>query len=421
MRCAAESRRLVESNAANVGRKVDIDKIDNFSEVTLGLGATFLMTLVIWLFLLPFFDVAGMSWIKSWESSSDHITLAQFKTRMAASLSPDPLTAFEEMDRDQDGKIVQPEFLFAVKKFRPPINGTALGKYCFEGLDEDGNGYLVAQEFLRALNHPSFFYTTTTTTPTPPETMPVPVPSPPPPVVAPAPPPPAAPQGTVMLRTPPPQWKAEAVAGNAMSMQDFMSRMGSANNGAPEEAFKLVDLDGDQFAARAEFINGAGHLQQPVTTQEADAIFQKLDINKDHVLEYQVFLNAFNQRAYVQPGSPQPQGLPWSPAKQSALGEIGVSTPPITLAEFTSRMFAVKPEGVFEALDTDKDREISEQEMIRGGQAFAPPLTEVEAKYVHKGLDINQDSRIVMPELVDTLKFGHFFPTVAQAEAAHNR
>lgn len=419
MRCAAESRRLVESNAANVGRKVDIDKIDNCSEVTLGLSATILVTLTVWVFALPFFDIAGMSWMKSWErGSSGRITLTEFKRRMAPTY-PNPLDAFEAMDINRDGKVYEPEFLPVIKKFQPSINKTTDGTYAFRGLDEDDSGFLVAREFMDALSRPEFYYSTTTTSTTVKE-IPMYHPIVEPKPALPPPPPPVHPRDVVVLRAPAPQ-PVQKPAGPFVAMQQFMDRMGPAGHGLASEAFRLVDLDQDGFAAHGEFLKGANQLPQPLWEGEAQGVFDHLDINHDLVVAQEEFYAAFLRRAYLSGKEQQHTAVPPpSPAKQAALDAIKAPVPPITLQEFTSRMGAVTPETAFQALDSDKDAEISEQEMIDGGKAFAPPLTEAQAKYSHRGLDVNQDNKVVPLELIDTLKFGHFFPSIAQAQAAHN-
>jgi len=82
-------------------------------------------------------------------------------------------------------------------------------------------------------------------------------------------------------------------------------------------------------------------------------------------------------------------------------------------------MGSVTPEVAYQALDKDKNGEIDENEMIVGGKGFSPPLSDVESKYAHRGVDINNDNKVVPAELYDSLKYGHFFPTIAQAQAAH--
>ena len=48
-----------------------------------------------------------------------------------------------------------------------------------------------------------------------------------------------------------------------------------------------------------------------------------------------------------------------------------------------------------------QDNEISEDEMVRFARAFVPPLTETQAIYAHRGMDINDDGRVVPAEMYD--------------------
>mmetsp|Transcript_131282 Transcript_131282/g.365908 ORF Transcript_131282/g.365908 Transcript_131282/m.365908 type:complete len:164 (-) Transcript_131282:97-588(-) len=125
-------------------------------EAGLGLLATFCTTLTLWVIAIPFFDVAGVAWIKSWPNRfPPPITLTVFKERMRAVYS-NPGDAFEVMDENKDEFADLHEFARGARTFKPPLNMTE-AKYAFLGLDRDGDGLLESMEFASALAYRHFF------------------------------------------------------------------------------------------------------------------------------------------------------------------------------------------------------------------------------------------------------------------------
>lgn len=444
--CAIESRRLVDDARDNASKNVNIDKIDNCSEVTLGLLSVFVVTTVIWCLALPFFDVAGQSWMKSWETTPGEISVAEFKANLYAEFpNPGdgvPKGAFKAMDKGKDSSVDFTEFDTFLGTLPTPMNGTT-ARYVYDCIvpDSTSSSGFTFKEWKEALSHSEFCFTTTTTTTTAAPT------SPPSPVATAAPPPKTTPEPkhaakendkghdkkkekehaqsqketkdkatAVEIETPP----SEVESKRSISMEQLLKRMGDAGRSTEMDALQVFDLDKDSFAAHGEFIKGLAQLPEPVEGAQAEGVFQALDTNKDSVVESEEFFKAFRAKRYVsaRPEMPTTTPVP-NPNKIKALQELGLTTPPLTFERLTESMGAVPPETVYEALDTDKNGEIAEDELIAGGKAFAPPLTEIDSKYAHRGLDINADGRVVPAELFDTLKVGHFFPTMEQAQAAH--
>eukprot|EP00930_Biecheleria_cincta_P088247 TRINITY_DN77487_c0_g1_i1.p1 TRINITY_DN77487_c0_g1~~TRINITY_DN77487_c0_g1_i1.p1 ORF type:complete len:479 (-),score=104.88 TRINITY_DN77487_c0_g1_i1:123-1559(-) len=470
--CAVESRRLVDDARDNASKNVNIDKIDSCSEVTLGLLSVFLVTGVIWALALPFFDVAGSSWMKSWEKIPGEISIDEFKANLYVDYPSAgnglPHGAFGAMDTGKDSVVNFNEFDAFLGTLKTPMNGTT-ARYVYDCIvpDSTSAGFTMA-EWKQALSESKFCFTTTTTTtiarPTSAPTQVQPAQSVPPAETTNAASEAKEASGSteepkenkqiqkeakhettegqeghpkeahhagheenenkeqeaiaVEIATPPPEVESK----RSITMKELLTHMGDAGQGTEMDALQLFDLDKDSFAAHGEFLEGLKKLPEPIEGAQAEGIFQALDTNKDSVVESEEFFKAFRAQRYVsaRPEMPTTTQAP-NPNKIKALQELGLTTPPLTFERLTESMGAVPPETVYEALDTDKNGEISEDELVAGGKAFAPPLTEVDSRYAHRGLDINADGRVVPAELFDTLKVGHFFPTMAQAQAAHSQ
>lgn len=438
--CAIESRRLVDDARDNASNNVNIDKIDNCSEVTLGLLSVFVVTTIIWCLALPFFDVAGVSWMKSWENTPGAISVVDFKTNLYADYPSTgdgvPKGAFHAMNTGKDSSVSFTEFDAFLGTVATPMNGTT-ARYVYDCIVSDSTSAgFTFKEWKEAMSHSEFCFTTTTTTTTAaPTNPPSPVATQAPPVTT------SAPkhegmqedegqeqndkkeqketkdqETAVEIEKPPPAVTSK----RDITFEELVDRMGDAGKGTEMDALQLFDQDKDSFAARGEFLKGLAQLPNPITGAQAEAIFEALDTNKDSVVESEEFFKAFKAKRFVSARPEMPTTTPApNPHQIKALQELGLSSPPLTFERLTESMGAVPPETVYEALDTDKNGEISEYELIAGGKAFAPPLSEIDSKYAHRGLDINADGRVVPAELFDTLKVGHFFPTMQQAQAAH--
>mmetsp|Transcript_2267 Transcript_2267/g.4129 ORF Transcript_2267/g.4129 Transcript_2267/m.4129 type:complete len:428 (+) Transcript_2267:147-1430(+) len=415
--CAAESRRLVDDTKGSVGKNVDIEKLDNCSEVALGLLSTFLITIVLWFLALPFFDVVGFNWMRSWEREPGQISLVKFKENLlydypATAEDGIPAGSYEIMDANHDGYVVPDEYSEFMGSLTTPMNGST-ATYTFKGLDADKDNVLTQKEFNAGLAKSEFYYfeaTTTTTT----LAAPAPVPAPPPTPEAQS----APASGSTHTAAPTVHTDAESTGD--LSMQELLDRMGDLGHGEELTAFQAFDLDKDSFAAKGEFLKGLQQIQQPVTGDAAEGIFKSLDMNQDNVVESEEFFKAFQSKSYVSIAPPQvtTTSTTPNPLKTKTLQELGLNAEPISLETFTSRLGSVTPEEAFNTLDADKDNEINQEEMVAGAKAFAVPLTDIEAKYAQKGLDVTGDGKVVYPEMSDTMKFGNFFPTREQAEAA---
>ncbi|CAK9101267.1 unnamed protein product [Durusdinium trenchii] len=197
--------------------------------------------------------------------------------------------------------------------------------------------------------------------------------------------------------------------------------MGKEGQHSAEQAFGALDLNGDGYAARGELLNALGQLREPMRGQDARVVFQGVDANEDGVVEFPEFKAAFeyarehegdgtephkpatrtnpgeeNVEVKVAPPQEQndnPRTRDWDVKLAKVLQEMRLNEPPISMARFVHGMGSVPAETAFKALD-----ELSQDEMVRFAKAFVPPLTQTEALFAHKGMDINDDGRVVPAE-----------------------
>jgi len=165
LQCAPGAQQLQDMR-----RRVDIDNIDSCNETTLGLGATLCATLGIWALFLPFFDIAGIAWVKAWEGvrvmpEGPPITLSEFRGRMRTANCTSMAETFALVDEDRDGSADFREFLRGTRQFRPPLDVTE-AEYAFRGFDRNNDKHLEPAELEDALQYSDFFATSTTTTAT---------------------------------------------------------------------------------------------------------------------------------------------------------------------------------------------------------------------------------------------------------------
>ena len=409
MRCDAQTtRRIVERETGQI-KNMDLDKLDNCGEVTLGLGATFACTIAIWILGLNFFDTVGLSWVRTWEP----IQFDFFKGPILASFPADsdgvPEGAFQAMDTDSNGYASPSE----LKAFLTNLDNANLREhevgYAFKGMDMNQDGQLSTTEWIKAFVHNTFWYKDPTTTTTTLATTP---------------------QTTMALKMVPvpqaPQVDPEKVK---MGISELMHQLGNGGRSA-EAAFGDLDLNKDGFSAHGEMMKALSQLPKVPKVVSSNDLFQGMDSNGDGVLEFPEFKEAFKTNQKGQDGGAPSGELVHvkvggqasnynNPRGAKVLQEMGLKEPPLTMSRFAHGMGSVPPETAFKALDSNQDNEISEDEMVRFARAFVPPLTKQQAQFAHKGMDINDDGRVVPAEMYDTLRFGEFFPSEEQARAMH--
>ncbi|CAK9101324.1 unnamed protein product [Durusdinium trenchii] len=425
MRCDAQTtRRLVEREA---GQLKNIDQLDSCGEVTLGLTMTFGCTLVIWILGLNFFDMVGMQWIRSWETHAGWMPFEDFQNEVYSSYSPGedgvPKGAWDVLDVHQGGSVSERDLKVFMTGLRNPIQRPEQVKYSFQGLDLDQDGFIQQSEWNKAFIHSTFFYhkTTTLSTTTLATTQRTTVPH------------------TVITVTEPPPIVVDRATLHKF-VGEMVKRMGKEGQHSAEQAFGALDLNGDGYAARGELLNALGQLREPMRGQDARVVFQGVDANEDGVVEFPEFKAAFEyarehegdgtephkpatrtnpgeENVEVKVAPPQEQND--NPRLAKVLQEMRLNEPPISMARFVHGMGSVPAETAFKALDANQDNELSQDEMVRFAKAFVPPLTQTEALFAHKGMDINDDGRVVPAEMYDTLRFGHFFTTEEQAREMH--
>lgn len=210
-------------------------------------------------------------------------------------------------------------------------------------------------------------------------------------------------------------------------LSTLMQKLGNNGQRGPQSAFGDLDLNNDGFSAHGEMTKAVSEL--PISTGVSPSdLLQGMDVNEDDVLEFPEFKKAFDAQSHG--GSPSSDGEVVhvkvgqqkkysNPRGAKVLKEMGLSEPPLTMQRFADGMGAVPPQTAFKALDSNQDNEISEEEMVRFAQAFVPPLTKQQAQFAFRGMDINDNGRVVPAEMYDTLSFGDFFPSEKQAREMH--
>jgi len=183
--CVTDGYSAVRRNPAL--RNASIDRIDSCSEVTAGLFATGLVTLLIWVISMPFFDIGGLMWIRSWESAyqPEPISLEAFKADMGGEeglarpawissqeWSPMGLEARKAavVGATSEQGADRTTFDEATDNFKTPLNATQ-SAFAFEQLDLDRNGRVTSEELNHGLRYTRWadvqpMTSTTTTTST---------------------------------------------------------------------------------------------------------------------------------------------------------------------------------------------------------------------------------------------------------------
>jgi len=147
-------------------------------------------------------------------------------------------------------------------------------------------------------------------------------------------------------------------------------------------AFKALDVDHDGLLTRGEFAAGAATFRPPLDEKETKYAFRSLDKDNSGKLTLVEY---------------EGDGMTYF-----AL--------PITLAEFQKRMLAVHSSfsQAFSSLGANPAKLTMFKE---GSRRFKPPLTDDEAEYAFKGLDVNHDGSMSSFEFFQVLQFGRFSPT----------
>jgi len=91
---------------STIGRNVNIDRIDSCSEVTLGVGCTCCISLIIASIVMPFIQVGGIAWVKSWEGA--HVPILDYWSVVQEQYSCKD--AFHHLDANGDGMADSAEF-----------------------------------------------------------------------------------------------------------------------------------------------------------------------------------------------------------------------------------------------------------------------------------------------------------------------
>lgn len=232
---------------ATVGRNVD--RIDSFPDHYLGVSVTCCVTTLVWVLLIPLFDLAGIPWIRSWEGG--RITLAEFVLRAEESHAT-PQDAFHVFDENEDAMLSLSEFTTGAGKFTTVVTEMEAAPI-FKSMDKSWNGYLTEKEFYEGIHSGS----------------------------------------KLSWRVTPHEFK----------------RRGAMSFTSPRAQFeKGLDIDGDGKASYSEFLTGSHELKPPVEKQDSKLLFKHFDQDSSNAVEgHEFFMDLQGCNAHMEKTYPTPK------------------------------------------------------------------------------------------------------------------
>jgi len=93
---------------------------------------------------------------------------------------------------------------------------------------------------------------------------------------------------------------------------------------------------------------------------------------------------------------------------------------PITMVEFRRCLLNAydSPNRAFASLDVNRNSDVDLTSFVAGTRTFKPPLTEAQARYAFRGLDLDKSNSLSPFEFFEVLEAGDFFPTSEQLQHA---
>lgn len=123
-----------------------VEKVDLFSETTIGACVTCCVSLLMWLIFLPIFNLGAVPWMEQWEGSGMD-TISDYMAH-AEETYVTPKAAFYVLDSNADGNSTMKEFIAGSKRFkRPPFKFDEEAIPVFHDLDTNGDDSVSPQEF----------------------------------------------------------------------------------------------------------------------------------------------------------------------------------------------------------------------------------------------------------------------------------
>jgi len=123
------------------------ERLDSHSEVALGLGSTCCLSVCAICLMVPFFDTAGLAWVRGWEGA--HVPLSEFSERGSETYKT-PDIAFTEIDKDSDGVLPEGELANGTALFVQPYDERET-KSVFKQMDTDNDGSVSNEEWVAAV------------------------------------------------------------------------------------------------------------------------------------------------------------------------------------------------------------------------------------------------------------------------------
>lgn len=359
------------------------------------------------------------------------ITMAEFKEGMlhAYSTARDAFAALDASLMDLDAALDENpldinDFVHGTRNFKPPLNEEQ-AIYAFRGLDVNNDGSLDSEEFIDGLKFGGFFRPTTTTT-----------------------------WG---------QGDAKPDERDPITMDEFNSRMFRVYSSAPDAFAALDASETDLYAAvdqnpvnLKQFIHGTQSFDPPLTRAQAEFAFRGLDADDNGILVSAEFAEGLTRGKFHRPSSTHSKRVPTTTTLTTTTITTATTTTTtrttstttrtttesttttsittrttttlipvellptsaiITMDEFKTRMLNAHTSALsaFQALDANP---AGLDDFIRGTKTFKPPLTDEQAVYAFRGLDVDHDNSLPSFEFFKVLHFGRFFPKLRDIMAS---
>mmetsp|Transcript_39875 Transcript_39875/g.70129 ORF Transcript_39875/g.70129 Transcript_39875/m.70129 type:complete len:581 (+) Transcript_39875:81-1823(+) len=123
-----------------------VEQVDFFSETTIGACVTCCISVLIWMFFLPCFNLIAVPWMMQWEGTGVP-TIRHYMSR-AEETYITPKATMYVLDANADGNSTLQEFLAGSKRFKtPPFKWDEEARPVFHDLDSNADGKITPAEF----------------------------------------------------------------------------------------------------------------------------------------------------------------------------------------------------------------------------------------------------------------------------------
>eukprot|EP00936_MAST-01D_sp_MAST-1D-sp1_P002439 g2439.t1 len=170
----------------------------------------------------------------------------------------------------------------------------------------------------------------------------------------------------------------------------------AVGGGTLKEAFAKFDVDGDHFIEYEEFMNALKSMDCGLTESQIYELMRSCDVNNDSKIDFDEFAGRFEvvfERVAAASGSAHPDLDEWTEQKLHQIGSALYSK------------FESLPEA-FRKFDTDNSQDISFSEFESGIQALEldPAMTTEDLQRVLTNLGMDVAAGVKYPEFVEAFK-----------------